>query len=194
MPAKDKPSNLKKLVDERRKPVIAHHSNWLGIEPHELNYETSIHAGTMQAANDRLVEGLQATLDDSDYEPGEVMDAYLHSYEIPRHLIDPVTRLDPLRSSDYTLRHSNTSRKRVRRVPEVVSHDSNRVLKYENRVEDPGSTSYLIPSGLVHDGRVKHLGMQFLTSYEITEDRDLDFTDPKLGFNKYGEKLRAFED
>lgn len=178
--------SIKDLVAEQRKPVIAHHSTWLGIDPHELNEGTSIHAGTKEAAVDRLEEAAYATVKNSDYEPGEILDAYLHSYEIPRGLISPTKYLDPIysrRKPSKNIRHSNTSRKRLRQQPapeSIESYDMVRspyinetrgvpkknlqVLQYQNVIEDPGSTSYVIPSALINSGRVKHLGQQFLTS------------------------------
>ena len=190
-------SELKKLVEERRKPVIAHHSTWLGIDPHELNADSSVHAGTMQAAYDRLSDGLGSTMEDSDYESGERLDSYMHSYEVPRGSINPTMHMDPHTSSKNVLRHPNTSRKRMPVAPEFLSPYENasdtRVVPYTNTFEDKGSTSYVIPSKLINEGRVKHLGSQFIASHEITDDNDaLDFSSPKTGFDEEGNKLDTF--
>jgi len=175
MPAKD----LKSLIEERRQPVTAYHSNWLGIDPHELSQD--VHAGTKRSAYDRLPEGLSSTIRSSDYYEGEVMDAYLHEYQIPRTLIEPKKRLDP--HSPYLLRHSNVSRTRLQKTPIYgIERDDKKVLQYVNDFEDPGSTSYLIPSGLVENKRIGHLGPQFITSYTLGEDLDTDaFVPPKMG-------------
>jgi hypothetical protein len=192
--------NIKKLVAERRKPVVAHHSTWLGIDPHDLNYETSIHVGTKQAAYDRLEEGLDVTVRDSDYEEGEQMDAYLHSYEIPRSAINPKMHLDP--DSPKVLRHSNTSRTRMKKAPQKLVPETtytvtdfktgkktketygnkkdNTVIQYKNTHEDPDSTSYVVASNLINSGRVKHLGSQFIVSYDLGEDGVGDFKTPKV--------------
>jgi len=188
--------SIKDLVAEQRKPVIAHHSTWLGNDPHELNEGTSIHAGTKEAAVDRLAEAVYSTVENSDYGPGERLDAYLHSYEIPRGLISPTKYLDPIysrREPSKNIRHSNTSRKRLRQQPapeSIESYDMVRsphinetrgvpkkglqVIQHQNVIEDPGSTSYVIPSALIDSGRVKHLGQQFLTSTTIDEDNIFD--------------------
>lgn len=191
-------ADLKKLVEEARKPVIVHHSTWLGIDPHELNADSSVHAGTMQAAYDRLSEGLALTMEDSDYESGEILDSYLHSYEIPRNLIKPTMHMDPHSSSRDVLRHSNTSRKRMKMAPESISSheggENRRIVPYINTFEDQGSTSYVIPSKLINEGRVKHLGSQFIASHEIEDDNDVfAFRVPKTGFDEDGTKLDTFD-
>ena len=185
-------SEIKKLVEERRKPIVAHHSTWLGIDPQELNEDSSIHAGTMQSAYDRLSPGLDSTLKDSDYEDGEQMHSYLHSYKIPRNVINPTMHLDP--DSRGVLRHSNTSRNRMKVTPEKIypynNPSDNRVLQYKNEVEDKGSTSYLIPSKLIHDGRVNHLGDQFVVSHVLDEYDPGNFKQPQTGFDEDGRKLK----
>lgn len=188
------PKPLKKLIEERRKPVIAHHSTWLGIDPHSLNAESSIHAGTMKAAYERLPQGLDKTVEDSDYESGDVVDSYLHSYEIPRHLINPTMHKDPdVFASKGRLRHSATSRKRMPMAPERLPNSAKQIVQYTNAYEDRGSTSYLIPSHMVAEGRVKHLGLQFVASHEVTEGNSVnDFKAPKTGFDESGNKLKDF--
>ena len=183
--------SIKKLVEERRQPVVAHHSTWLGIDPHELNAETSIHVGSKQAAYDRLPDALDVTMRDSDYDEGEQMDAYLHSYEIPRSAINPKTHLDT--DSKNVLRHSNTSRTRMKKAPQTLVPETtynatdmktgkkrketygnkkdNTVIQYENTHEDPGSTSYVVASNLINSGRVKHLGQQFIADYTYDLER-----------------------
>ena len=190
--------NIKDLVAERRKPVIAHHSTWLAIDPQELNEDSSFHAGTMKAAYDRLPGGLESTLDNSDYEEGEQMDAYLHTYEIPRGSINPTMHLDPDKDASINLRHSNTSRKRLNRAPESLSPyqhpEQNKVIQYKNAIEDAGSTSYVIPSKLVNDNRIKQLSHQFITSVDLDEDSfPSKFKKPKVGFNDDNVKLKTFE-
>lgn len=190
--------NIKDLVAESRKPVIAHHSSWLGIDPQELNEESSFHAGTMKAAYDRLPGGLESTLDDSDYEEGEQMDAYLLTYEIPRGLINPTMHLDPHKDSNKVLRHSETSRKRLKQAPESLfpyhHPEQNKVIQYKNEFEDAGSTSYVIPSKLVNHNRIKQLSQQFITSVDLDEDRfPSKFKKPKVGFDDDNVKLKTFE-
>lgn len=166
------PKKIKDLVAESRQPVTAHHSTWIGENPHEVNYDTSFHAGTLQAAKDRLRAGLVETLNNSDYEEGDILDAYIHSYEIPRSLISPKMHMDPDTSSARVLRHSATSRKRLSRAPEKVTETSKpqQVIPYKNSFEDKGSTSYVIPSQLVYEGRIKHLGSQFVADYTVDQD------------------------
>ena len=183
--------SIKKLVEESREPVVAHHSTWLGIDPHELNAEASIHVGSKQAAYDRLPDALDSTMENSDYDEGEQMDAYLHSYEIPRSAINPKTHLDP--DSKNVLRHSNTSRNRMKKAPQTLVPETtytatdmktgkkrketygnkkdNTVIQYENTHEDPGSTSYVVASNLINSGRVKHLGQQFIADYTYDLER-----------------------
>lgn len=163
---------LKDLVAERRQPVTVHHSTWIGLDPHEVNYDTSFHAGTMQAAKDRLRAGLIETINNSDYEEGDILDATIHSYEIPRSSISPKMHMDPDTSSAQVLRHSDTSRKRMPRAPEKIAESSKpqQVVPYKNSYEDRGSTSYVIPSQLVYEGRVKHLGSQFVADYTVDQD------------------------
>lgn len=188
-------ADLRKLRNDG--PIRAYHSTWLAIEPHELNDDSSIHAGTMQSAYDRLSHGLDVTLDDSDYGNGEVMDSYLHAYEIPRGLISRTMSLDP--DSPNVLRHSNTSRKRLRKAPQKISSwdaDESKqptsVVQYRNTHEDPGSISYVIPSNLIHSGKVKYLGAQFIASHELDDENPGGFEAPNTGFNEYGDKLKDF--
>lgn len=184
-------------LPKRPKSVIVHHSTWLGIDPHDLNGDSSIHAGSMQAAYDRLGDGLDVTIKNSDYTEGEPMTSYLHSYEIPTSLIKSTMHMDPDHTSRNVLRHSNTSRKRMPIAPQSLSpyedESENRVIPYVNSFEDKGSTSYVIPSRLVHEGRIKHLGSQFITRHELTNDGTGEFEAPKAGFNANGGKLNTFE-
>ena len=185
--------SIRELAEESRKPIIAHHSTWLGIDPHDINSDTSIHAGTQQSAVDRLGEALSATVHNSGLEPGERLVSYLHSYEIPKGLIDRNQHNDPIFNRNSRLRHSNTSRKRLKNAPEYVdSMDYKRsdkgvegtpkeglkVIKYKNEIEDPGSTSYVIPSPLINSGRVKYLGQQFLTYAEIEDGNNAIYDEP----------------
>lgn len=159
---------LKELVEERRAPIVVHHATWSENAPHEIG--PSFHAGTEKSAFDRLPEALKTAEDYEDYSPGETITASIHSYEVPRSLINPVPHKDPDFWESFNLRHSTTSRKRLNRAPEHLSTDNQKqTIKYTNRYEDKGTLSYVIPSQLVANGRIKHLGSQFAGEHRFED-------------------------
>lgn len=159
---------LKELVEERRQPVTVYHGTWWEHQPFKMG--SSFHAGTERSALDRLPTSLENKLDDYAHESGEALTASVHSYELPRSAINPVLHDDPDPwQSNRTLKHSTSSRKRLKRAPEYVNK-GNQAIAYVNKFEDKGSTSYVIPSELVYSGRVKHLGTQFVDEHIVGED------------------------
>jgi len=124
---------------------IVYHGTWSPKPPHE--YDSSFHAGTKKAAQERL-------------ESGEgIPDGYgyfqaVHRYEVPEELISKKTYSDPHPGDTY---HEVTKGKSLPHLPD----ESDTVSQYINDHEDRGQRSYVIPSHLVHSGMVKHLGAQW---------------------------------
>lgn len=125
---------------------IVYHATHSDEAPH--SYGEPFHAGTLNAAYDRLEDeqsnGMlaEAMLDK------EWATSRIHKYEIADSA--PTSRAmwnDPLDEDGDGLNF----------VPE---YSQKRIYPYRNRYEDKGSTSYVIPSDFVGT-HVKHLGIQF---------------------------------
>lgn len=126
---------------------IVYHGTVGDKPPH--TYGAPFHAGTLQAARERVDEELVHGLYFE--EPTKVTATY-HAYELGEDA--PMSRRtweDPMHPSDWN-----------KAVPE---HKENRIYPYTNAIEDSGSTSFVIPSSFV--GRhVKHLGPQFTETHD----------------------------
>jgi len=127
---------------------IVYHGTVEGQPPHE--YGAPFHAGTLQAAKDRL---------DDEISHGMYVDAptrvtaSIHAYEIGEGA--PMSR----RTWEDPMFYNNENRA----VPE---HKENRIYPYTNDREDRDSVSYVIPSSFVGK-HVKHLGVQFQDFYDL---------------------------
>jgi hypothetical protein len=114
---------------------IVYHGTFSQEAPH--SYNTPFHAGTLRASQERL---------DEEERLGGI--ASIHGYEISDKA--PTSRAmwsDPIEEYDD--------------VPNVVpEYNQKRIYPYRNKIEDEGSTSYVIPSKFVGN-HVKHLGVQF---------------------------------
>lgn len=125
---------------------IVYHGTWSPQPPHE--YGGTFHAGTEQAARDRLFSG-------ENIPEGEGARQAIHAYEVSSIAsIDPKLYSDPDAGDTYSNIWGNHPRKQL---PE----QSSRITQYLNDHEDRGSTSYVIPSEMVARGMVKHLGAQW---------------------------------
>jgi len=114
---------------------IVYHGTFSDEPPHE--YGGTFHAGTYEAANDRIDEA---------EEVGGI--ATIHEYEISDDA--PTSRIVWADPYDHPDEGPNV-------VPE---YNQKRIYPYRNSVEDKGSISYVIPTGFVGK-HVKHLGPQF---------------------------------
>lgn len=125
---------------------IVYHGTWSPRPPHE--YGGTFHAGTEQSAKDRLFSG-------EGIPEGEGHRQAIHSYEI---LSDtPVGKTlysDPDAGDTYENIWGNKPKKVLPNQPSAIS-------QYLNDHEDRGSISYVIPSHMVEQGMVKHLGAQW---------------------------------
>jgi hypothetical protein len=120
---------------------IVYHGTFSEMPPHEHGYP--FHAGTEDSAEDRL-----NSLDEySDEDEDNIPIGQIHAYEIS----DDAPTSKKMWTDPYFATIDSTA------VPE---HKENRIYPYTNRVEDKGSTSYVIPSSFV-GSHVKHLGVQF---------------------------------
>jgi hypothetical protein len=125
---------------------IVYHGTWSPKSPHE--YGESFHAGTAQSAQDRLSSG------EGIPEGAGFMNA-VHSYEIPSDVkINPKMHSDPDAGDTYKNIWGDKPLNPIPSRPTQVS-------QYLNDHEDRGSTSYVIPSRMVAQGTVKHLGAQW---------------------------------
>lgn len=134
------------MWENGRMGKIVYHGSWSPKPPHE--YDAYFHVGTEQSAQDRL------------FSAEGIPDGYghfqaMHQYEVPEHLISKKMYADPHFGDTY---HEITGGRNLPALPD----ESDRVLSYLNDHEDRGSTSYVIPSHLVHSGMVKHLGAQWV--------------------------------
>lgn len=130
---------------------IVYHGTVEPFAPHAWGHP--FHAGTMNAAKDRLNDEINHGMDWAEIGAGI---AAVHGYEISNNA--PTSRRvweDPMLPETEG-----------REVPE---HKENRIYTYQNAVEDRGSISYVIPSSFVGK-HVKHLGVQF--QYVIGEKED----------------------
>lgn len=125
-------------------PKIVYHGTLSDQPPHE--YGQPFHAGTLQAANDRLDDEISHGVD---WDEVPVGIATIHKYEVAEKT--PMSRRtwdDPM----FPAGEPNSTP-----VPE---HKTNRIYSYVNSREDINNPSYVIPSNFV-GGHVKHLGVQF---------------------------------
>lgn len=121
-------------------PKIIYHGTLSDQPPHEYDQPT-FHAGTRQAASDRLDDEISHGVDWDEVPIGV---ASVHAYEVSPNTPKSRKIWDDPMSYDTP-------------VPE---HKSNRVYPYLNSREDINNLSYVVPTGFV-GSHVKHLGVQF---------------------------------
>lgn len=124
-------------------PKIVYHGTIGSTAPH--TWGEPFHAGTLQAADDRLDDEISHGVDWDEF--GGVGISSIHAYEIS----------DTAPTSKRTWEDPMFYENENRAVPE---HKQNRIYPYTNAREHKGSTSYVIPSEFVGK-QVKHLGVQF---------------------------------
>lgn len=138
--------------------MIVYHGTLTGKAPHKIYGNTLFHAGTKEAALDRIVHNIESeefkTEEPYIYVPGT---AQIHAYKIEQTAPTSKRRFnDPTDSNP---------------VPEG---NIRKIHKYVNEVEDPGSTSLVIPTNFV--GRhVTHLGPQFSSNLDNVVARARDY-------------------
>jgi hypothetical protein len=136
-------------------PKIVYHGTVSGEAPH--TWGSPFHAGTYEAANDRLDDEIEHGVD---WDPEEIGIGQIHEYEISDKA--PMSK----RTWEDPMFYENENRA----VPE---HKENRIYPYENAREDKGSTSYVIPSSFVGN-HVKHLStQQFFINAKIQDEKDI---------------------
>jgi hypothetical protein len=168
------------------KNIIAYHGSLSETPPHLLRPTTSyanyiagvdptdmgFHAGTINAALER-VGSHQMDREDNDYFDDEEPEtkAYMHAYEIPKKHLSLLTYEDPHEQGYSDLNDTPDGYMEAMKVKETRQDKVNR---YQNRWEDPGSTSYVIPHHLMRTGSVKHLSTQQFNvrTDDIYVDRD----------------------
>lgn len=125
---------------------IVYHGTWSSRPPHE--YGSSFHAGTKQAARDRLFSG-------ENIPEGEGHRQAIHAYEIySDSQISSRMYSDPDAGDTYEDIWGDRPRR-------FLPKRSNKIVQYLNDHEDRGSISYIIPSEMVKSGMIKHLGAQW---------------------------------
>lgn len=125
---------------------IVYHGTFSETPPHV--HGEPFHAGTEYAAEDRLNGNEDFPgYDWFNEESGNIPIGQIHAYEIS----------DDAPTSKKVWEDPFFSDISKDAVPE---HKENRIYPYVNRIEDKGSTSYVIPSSFVGN-HVKHLGVQF---------------------------------
>ena len=169
------------MPKDNRKPITVYHGSLSETPPHEDPTEMwgatgfeelGFHAGTINAALERV--GVQQ----SDREGNDYLDdeepetkAYMHAYEIPKKHLSLITYEDP-HEQGYS-EHQDVPDDYVEAM-QVKEKRTDKVNKYRNRWEDPGSISYVIPHHLMRTGSVKHLSTQQfnIRTDDIYLDRD----------------------
>jgi hypothetical protein len=122
-------------------PKRVYHGTLSSDPPHEYGYP--FHAGTLQAANDRIDDEISHGVYWEEKNP--IITTHIHEYEIA----------DDAPTSSKTWEDPMFYDNARKAVPE---HSQSRIYPYINDREDRGSTSYVIPSRFVHEGQhVKHL-------------------------------------
>jgi len=124
-------------------PKIVYHGTLSDQPPHV--YGQPFHAGTWQAAGERLDDEISHGVDWSDTNLGI---SRIHAYEVSEKT--PMSRRD----WDDPMFYEEEGG-----LP-VPEHKQNRIYAYNNSREDRNNLSYVIPSNFV-GGHVKYLGVQF---------------------------------
>lgn len=134
------------------------HGSYSDKPPHE--YETNtFHAGTYEAAMDRLATAEQEAADVGLAKVFALVEKpKMHMYEI-RVQPSMLTYDDP--DAPFGFAKGNVSYNQELAIKNTWGDSPGRVLKYINRYEDPGSLSYVIPIDFVKQGLVHYLGDQF---------------------------------
>lgn len=156
----------------KRRGITVYHGTLSEQAPHNVfQHAGAFHAGTRKAAVDRLID--QDALQPGD-EGLEVSQPQIHVYEImPDTPVSMLTYSDP----DYGLSDIDYTKPAVAKVAKYSSKGllvnrgniTRSIKKYKNLIEDPGSTSYLIPTQMVPN-RIRHLGTQFYGYNPDVED------------------------
>jgi hypothetical protein len=169
------------MPKDKRQPITVYHGSLSETPPHKNPTkmwrakgfgELGFHAGTINAALERL--GVQQSdREGNDYFDNEEPEtkAYMHAYEIPKKHLSLITYEDPHAQGYSELEDVPDDYVEAMQVKE---NRTDKVNKYRNRWEDPGSTSYVIPHHLIRTGAVKYLSTQQFNvrTDDIYLDRD----------------------
>lgn len=128
------------------------HGTYSDKPPHEYENQQSFHAGTYEAARDRLASAQQPAAD-----AGMDIDVpKMHAYEV-RVQPSLMTFEDP-----HVWREGNEYEYDMRVKEEgPTGTPPKKILKYRNQFEHRNSISYVIPRHFVDQGYVKYLGDQW---------------------------------
>lgn len=143
---------MKKLRPADRFKVF--HGSYSPLPPHVYRAAGFFHAGSHEAAMDRLATAEQEAADAG----FDIEKPRMHEYEIR---VQPsfLTYEDP--DAPFGFTKGNVSFNQELAIKNTWGDSPGRVLKYINRYEDPGSLSYVIPIDFVKQGLVHYLGDQF---------------------------------
>lgn len=140
---------------------IVYHGTLTGKAPHMVYGNQMFHAGTKEAALDRILHTIESEEFKQEdpktdvYVPGS---AQIHAYEIQESA--PISKRvfgDPTDDNP---------------VPEG---NIRKIHRYKNEVEDYGSTSLVIPTKFV-GGHVRHLGPQFSNNLDNVINKARQYT------------------
>ena len=133
------------------------HATYSDKPPHEYENQQSFHAGTYDAARDRLASArLDMIIDGARPTDEEIAVPKMHAYEV-RVKPSLMTFEDP-----HVWREGNEYEYDMRVKEEgPTGAPPKKILKYRNQFEDRNSISYVIPRHFVDQGYVKYLGDQW---------------------------------
>lgn len=131
------------------------HGSYSDKPPHEYDSEPAFHAGTFDAALDRLASSEQDASDAG----MDINNPKMHAYEV--HVQPSMMQYEDPYEPSHTPKNKPYMTEMQVNTGENWESAPQRILKYTNRFEDKGSTSYVIPKHFVEQGYVKYLGNQF---------------------------------
>ena len=174
-------------------PIKMYHIAWAETPPHELQpgklqeydpenniHPDVLHMGTRRAA----LQIYRTTLHEYEVDPKE-LDPVVYG-EAPYIMADPDNMMGEYLNPSHKQRNF---RKRMQGVQEglwesvpapVLEAAGGKIIQYRNRMEDPGSISYMVPKSAIKEGRVRYKGFTPLlpdVRRKLEKEENLDQND-----------------
>lgn len=115
--------------------------------------------GDRRYTNDILFAG---NVENADLLNEEIGREWAHYYDVPKNLISPETYADDDRPNE-SLPHIKGPQLELTHDLPALRGDAvrgNRVIKFVNAIEAPGSLSYIIPKSRIQSGDIQYRGMR----------------------------------
>lgn len=150
-------------------PIKMYHIAWAETPPHELqptklqeyDPENNIHPDVLHMGTRRSALQIYRTT--------------LHEYEVDHKDLDPVVYGEAPyimadgafhsfhKQKEFTNKMQGVQEGLWESVPApVLEAASGKIIQYRNRMEDPGSISYMVPKSAIKEGRVRYKGFTAL--------------------------------